>query len=191
MDEDGNRVWPALLRLQLLPISRIDTYVMYPHFAEQHDLSGKMFRYTELEHNERNTRYVGMTEYVHVAVVIVKEVSVLYLLWAFAIVLQCHCFRISEWYNMIVTRRCGWFWNWGKVINMISSNAVWRLLLVYVTDWYLRVGASQETCFCASLSSGAVSVKLASILHHDNGTCCLKVCVIAGVFADHSGGIDS
>ena len=42
------------------------------------------FRYTELEHNERNTRHVGMTECVYVALVIIKVVSVLDLLLALA-----------------------------------------------------------------------------------------------------------
>ncbi len=39
-DEYRNRVWPALLRLQLLPVSRINTYFAYSHFVEQDNLGG-------------------------------------------------------------------------------------------------------------------------------------------------------
>jgi hypothetical protein len=39
-DEYRNRVSPALLRLQLLPVSRINTYFAYSHFVEQDNLGG-------------------------------------------------------------------------------------------------------------------------------------------------------
>ena len=38
VDEDGNRVWPTLLHLRRLPISRINTYDMCPHYVEQDNL---------------------------------------------------------------------------------------------------------------------------------------------------------
>ena len=57
---------------------------------------------------------------------------------------------------------------------------------INTVDWYrytsqvgdLWVGASQGNCLCTA------SVKFASGLHHDKGTCCLKVRVTARAFTD-------